>query len=416
MPNNMTNIGAIISDKQKLRDGKLKQIAKGWDSNTETFDNIPHIRKAVDNDDFKIAEGGYGNYEDAGGIDFLSTFQKTRTGAETGIDYAETGINYVFITKPDLNLTKELKAENYSVKERNKEISSDKDSALYNTLQNDFIEYVARNYPDVIDSLICNDSNKQSFIPLLFNYYKGMSLTDHSLQEGTYTESMRGYVQRFATTHTQDGGSISITYDEQSPPLVTFLHKVWFEYIKGIKFNALTPSQTTINRREIDYMSSIYYFSLAPDGETILFWAKYTGVFPQNVPYASFSAGDLATRQPVQLQITYVYNHSEFLMPSTLVDFNDTFMNSQDIMKAQAYYKGDIQTIADMDEFQEKLIKMTDAGDYDPGSLNGSGLRVMYDDKSSSIYQRKGSNLERRTFKNVGIFKKGKDYKLLFYN
>ena len=57
-----------------------------------------------------------------------------------------------------------------------------------------------------------------------------MSLTDHSLQEGTYSESLRGYVQRMATTHSQDGGTLSINYDEVSPPLITFLHKVWFEY------------------------------------------------------------------------------------------------------------------------------------------------------------------------------------------
>jgi len=424
--NSLTKGSVNIGDKlleQKRVENKTNNLPntkpKIEGLNDEVFDNLPHIRKSVDNKTFMTyASKGYGNEEEAGGIDLLSTFQKTRTGVETGVDYAETGICYAFITKPDLNLTKNLKAENYTVAERNSKISSDGNSALYNTLQNGFIEYVARNYPDIIDSLTCNDSNKQSFIPLLFNYFRGMTLEDHSLAEGTYSETFRGYNQKLPTTAAASfsGGSLSITYDEIRPALVTFLHKVWFEYMEGVKFNTMTPSMDTINRRELDYTSSLYYFLMAPDGETIDFWAKYTGIFPQNVPYSSFSSGDITSRNLIQLQVSYVYNFKEFLDPAILIDFNDTFMNSSDIMTAQAHYKGDILSVDDMDEFQSKLINMTNGASYDPGSKHSIGLRTMSDTRSSYIYQKSGSNLEKRSFKNVGVFKKDEKYKLLFYN
>jgi len=422
------NIGAVITDRQKLRDTNSSTnnntsassylTNSDGSPNTEVFDVLPHIRKAADGKSFKTAEVGYGNDSEAGGIDLLSQYQKTRTGVETGIDYAETGICYVFITKPDLNLTKNLKSEVYSLSERQRNISMAADSAVYNTLQSGFIEYIARNYPDIIDSLTCNNSGKQSFIPLLFNHFKGFSLEDQSVAEGNYSETWRGYSQKLPTTAAQsfNGGNFSINYDETNPPLITFLHKVWFDYMEGVKFNQMMPSINSINRREIDYTASLYYFLLAPDGETIVFWGKYTGIFPQNVPYSAFSAGDISSRNLIQASITYVYNHKEFLEPSILVDFNDTFMNSDDLMKAQAAYKGDIISIHDMEDFQNKLINFTNGSNYDPGSVSGDGLLAMYEEKSTNIYQTKGSNLEKRAFKNVGVFKKGKQYKLLFYN
>jgi len=428
--NKSYNIASVIADRQKIENklengnnrnlkDKLSYMAKDSSvPDTEMFDNVPHIRKAADNKSYNAAKVGYGNDEDAGGINLLSQFQKTRTGVETGIDYAETGICYVFITKPDLNLTKDLQAENYSVKQRQEEISVAKQPAVYNVLQNNFIEYIARNYPDIIDSLTCNNSGKQSFIPLLFNHFKSFSLEDHGLSEGTYFETYRGYNQKLPTTAAPSfsGGNLSITYDETNPPLITFLHKVWFEYMEYVKFNQMTPSMNSINRRELDYTASLYYFLLAPDGETIVFWGKYTGIFPQNVPYASFSSGDISSRNLIQISVNYVYNHKEFLDPAILVDFNDTFMNSQDIFSAQGDYKGDVSSISDMKDFQGRLINMTSASSYDPGSIHSDGLKTMYDSKSSFIYQKQGSNLERRAFTNVGVFKKDKRYKLLFYN
>jgi len=422
------NISQVISDRQKVTDDNFKNSGNTTKSSsyltnsdgspdTEIFDNVPHIRKAAASG--VLTTSGYGFDNDAGKINLLSQFQKTRTGVETGIDYAETGICYIFITKPDLNLTKKLKSEVYTVSERQNNISMADDSALYNTLQNGFIEYVARNYPDVIDSITCNNSGKQSFIPLLFNHFKSFSLEDHSVSEGNYSETWRGYSQKLPTTAAPSfgGGNFSIIYDETNPPLITFLHKIWFEYMEGVKFNQMMPSMSTINRREIDYTASLYYFLLAPDGETIVFWGKYTGIFPQNVPYSSFSGGDISSRNLIQVTINYVYNHKEFLDPAILVDFNDTIMNSQDIFTAQANYKGDITSIHDMEEFQGKLINMTNGSSYDPGSNhNSQGLRAMYDEKSAYIYQNKGSNLERRAFTNVGVFKKDKNYKLLFYN
>jgi len=395
------NIASVIADRQKIENTNLVERTEGvsyidsdGSPNTEVFDNVPHIRKAASGKDYKKAEIGYGNDVDAGGIDLLSQYQKTRTGVETGIDYAETGICYIFITKPDLNLTKNLKSESYTVDERRNEISAAKQSALYNTLQNGFIEYVARNYPDVIDSLTCNNSGKQTFIPLLFNHFKSFSLEDHSVSEGSYSETWRGFNQKLPTTAAPSfgGGTFSITYDETNPPLITFLHKVWFEYMEAVKFNQMMPSLNSINRREIDFSSSLYYFLLSPDGETIVFWGKYTGLFPQNVPYSSFSGGDIGTRNLIQVSISYVYNHKEFLDPSILVDFNDTFMNSSDIMKAQGMYKGDILSIYDMEEFQNRLINITSSSSYDPGSLHSVGLSKMYDEKSAYIYQSKGGN------------------------
>ena len=74
--------------------------------------------------------------------------------------------------------------------------------------------------------------------------------------------------------------------------------------------------------KTLDYPCSVYYIITAEDGETILFWSKYYGVFPTNVPSSSYSWTKGNTLASPEVSITYQYSFKEDFNPVSLVEFN----------------------------------------------------------------------------------------------
>jgi hypothetical protein len=363
------------------------------DVNTELFDNLPHVREAVEKGSSDITTP-YSEHTSAGKMDDEKTFQKYLQGKEAGEDFYENGRAYLFITKPNLNLVVNPGAVQTG--------STPSDTAKYNTLQNRFIQYIANNYPEIIQSLSYTaDTNGTvpKFIPLLFNHYKSVSLEDHSFQESTYKETYRGYHLKLPTSAgaSMAGGTIGVSYQELNIPLITYLHKVWFDYADGIKFGSLNVSPSTRSAKELDYMSALYYIAVAPDGETITFWAKYTGIVPSSVPYSAF--GYNGSIEPVTLNCSYYYSYKEFLQPEILQDFNDVFDGGA--------YHPITAGAKDMEISTEPLDSFALNGSQDPNTLK---------DVTSKLGDSKLSNLERTNFTRAGVVKDGNDFKLKFYN
>ena len=72
----------------------------------------------------------------------------------------------------------------------------------------------------------------------------------------------------------------------------------------------------------LDYAGAVYYILTAEDGETILFWSKYYGVFPTNIPSGQYSwaAGNVISNP--QLDITYQFSFKEDFNPYSIIEFN----------------------------------------------------------------------------------------------
>ena len=71
--------------------------------------------------------------------------------------------------------------------------------------------------------------------------------------------------------------------------------------------------------RSINYMSSLYYFKLGSDGETINYWGVYTGCFPK-----SYGADNLSTgsKEVSKISVEYQAQFYEDLNIHILQDFN----------------------------------------------------------------------------------------------
>lgn len=369
------------------------------DIDSEIYDSLPHIRKAIAsnsislNNDTNNLQNSYGYDEDGGLIDNYKTFQKFRQGRGVGDSYLETGIVYAFMSKPNLNLT---------INPTKGSSSTTVGKPDYNSTENGFVYYIANNYPEIIESLTYSSDKTNStpmFIPLLYNNFKSTSLEDHNFLENSYGETYRGFSQRLPTTagSSMAGGTISMSYQENDPPVITYLHKIWFDYIEKVKFGYMAPTQDTIDKKELDYTSSLYYFLCGPDGETIKFWAKYVGLFPQNVPYSAFdgSVGERNVLPPINC--TYMYSYKEFLQPEILQDFNDVFDGGKTHSLESS--KKDLEIFSDnIDDFSKSE------------SANPNGIPKESDKVEGYSF------LEQTAYNSVGVVKDGKDFKLVFYN
>lgn len=242
---------------------------------------------------------------------YATSFEKYNNIYGLEKEFFETGFSYIFMTKPDINL----------------EGSDDS-----------FAKYLCNNFPIIKDSLNYSrdSSNKVPvFIPLITNSYASIGgIDDVSANQIEMNETYRGFklILPAGDSGSYSAGTLNINFREQNPPLITYLHKAWYDYCKGVRRGDINPLLDAQTNRVVDYASSLYYFVTDPDGETLRFWAKYTGIIPISIPYSIFSSNPGQHDVP-QASITYIYSYRELFNLDIITDFNDTMSNS-----ARIYY------------------------------------------------------------------------------
>lgn len=225
------------------------------------------------------------------------------------------GIPFIFMTTPFLNLSEE------------------------NIANDAFLTYMDKFEPDLLNTLSYSN-NAQSgdlkqhgrsnspFIKILTNKFKDVSLSSLSLRTKETNETFYGFKQSLpgSIVDSISAGEISVTYNETKGLSITKLHKVWAEYTDNIRRGIFKPSSNTLNGRFIDYLSSLYYFLLDYDMSTILFYSKYTGLFPLSVPYSNLGVS-MGNHELVTTDISYGYSYKEDLNPTILMEFNSVAKN-----------------------------------------------------------------------------------------
>jgi len=215
------------------------------------------------------------------------------------------GIPYMFITTPRLNLSTE-------------NINSDS-----------FLIYLNNYEKDLLNSLtLYNAGNgitsSSPFIKILTERFinkSGKSISSRTIDVG---EDIYGYKQTLpiSLVDSLTGDTVSVEYRELKNLAVTKIHKAWIEYTEKIRRGFYGVNKEALEQNYLDYVSSLYYFILDMDGETILYYEKLTGLVPISNPYDSLIMNDLNDRTPVNLSIEYIYSYMENMNPEILMDFN----------------------------------------------------------------------------------------------
>ena len=251
---------------------------------------IPNIPSPKDNLDFtKTSEGVY---------DPNAVINKYKILDQ--LDSLTTGYSFIFITTPSLNFSKD------------------------NLNKEPFFRDIKQTEPYLLDYLTTSPG-KSPFIRILTNRAKSFETKDTVLRTRTVGETFEGYKLQLGGSPVESlvADQFSITYWEDSNLTIIKLHKIWTEYMEHVRRGRFVPSKQVLETGTIDYLSSLYYFLLSPDGETIIYYAKYTGVAPIAVPYSSlgYRLGEINSN--VELTIPYIYSFKEDLDPDILNDFNN---------------------------------------------------------------------------------------------
>lgn len=230
---------------------------------------------------------------------------------------------HVFFTRPELNIYK-----------------SGSRTTLLDKVDNDpYFYYLNKNSPDLLRSLTREFSYDHDFNPFLSNMAGSFELTDESIETEEYGETYTGWKIKYGKHNikSKTADSFGITYTDDIDYNVFKIHKAWTDYISKVYRGEFEVDRESIIKRTLDYACSVYYFLCGPDGETLLFWTKYTGVFPVNIPSSasSWQKGNLV--KVPEFQIKYEYSWKEDMVPTSLAEFNLNSMRESNYIAAKTY-------------------------------------------------------------------------------
>ena len=281
------------------------------------------------NDDERKADGAIRTYQ--------NYFQNFNRYYNIYNDLEMSGLHsYVFITRPDLYIFRDDASE-VSPLAGNKESVKDihgKTTIMYSPK---FI-YMSQFHNIILRQLTAGFSKMHHFIPFLFDRTMSLQLTDTNIKEYSTKQLYTGYSFKYAG-HGQEShsgsGEFSIQFREDSQLRVTKLFSIWEEYIDGVARGLFRPKDQYIYLDQLDYVCSVYEIITAPDGESILYWAKYTGCFPTNVNHSNFSHGiGVGTGMDNKVDISFAFSHFDALDPAILTDFNKNVPQTRKIARS----------------------------------------------------------------------------------
>lgn len=217
-------------------------------------------------------------------------------------------IGYIVFTRPDLNLFNEA-------------------GTLHTQISVDpRVNYIALQNPHLAQSLThsYDGTTGHNFNPFLSNLAQSLEVMDDNVDTLDVGETFTGYKFQYSKHNIKSitSGSLNIKFKETFDLGITNLFQLWVDYQSNVYRGVYVPKDDYIWYKNIDYMCNIYYFLLDQDGETLLFWSKYFGAFPTNVPKSVLSFDTGSQVQLPDMNVTFSYIYKEDLSPATLVEFN----------------------------------------------------------------------------------------------
>jgi hypothetical protein len=252
-------------------------------------------------------------------------------------------VTYVFFTRPDLNILN----GDYTNPAANSQTINHSESAL-----------IWRRNPELFKLLTdykrCGDTN--NFNLLLSNQVTSFDIKDEEITSVKAGMSWNDYEMVYGDSYTgRAAGEFSCTFTETSDYSIINLIKLWITYIDNVSRGAWSPSYSLYDptslvstdsnasyaySKTLDYGASVYVFKCGPDGEDVLYWSKYYGVFPMNTG-ANALSWDINT--PIgdapKLNIRFSYSFKKDLSPISLIEFNNNagIMDSSDAISENSF-------------------------------------------------------------------------------
>ena len=209
---------------------------------------------------------------------------------------------YVFFTRPDLNITSQITATDIGM-------------LFYN---------MATQHSGIVGELLKDTYPEHQFNVLLSNRCTGLDIQDETLKTKEIGETLTGWRLNYAGNmiESKSANTVTTSFIDDEKLSVYLIFKLWCEYISAVSRGTISPKSQYKLTKQIDYAISIYYFLCAEDGESIVFWTKFTGCIPTTIPSSNFSDSiDSPIRIP-KYSIQWQYAFKKDYDPFSLAEFN----------------------------------------------------------------------------------------------
>lgn len=209
---------------------------------------------------------------------------------------------YVFFTRPDLNITADITASEVGM-------------LFYN---------MATQHAGIVGELLKDTWPEHQFNTLLSNRCTGIDIQDETLKVKEVSETLTGWKLNYAGNliESKSANTVTTSFIDDEQLSVYLIFKLWCEYISAVSRGSISPKATYKRTKILDYAISIYYFLTAQDGESLVFWTKYTGCIPTSIPSSNFSDSiDTPIRMP-KYSIQWQYAFKKDYDPFSLAEFN----------------------------------------------------------------------------------------------
>ena len=221
---------------------------------------------------------------------------------------------YVFFTRPDLNILKYGSDGKFAINDNTEDgITTDPKYA-----------FLFNNNSNTLRSLVSNGNPHHKFLVLLSNEAKSFEVADTVIKTIEHGETYNGNKIIYGRTDHESNaaGEFNIRYIDSVNLDVFKIHLIWVDYINKVSRGIFHPKRDYIKNRILDYASSCYYFLCGPDGSTILYWQKLTGVFPVNTGENAFSWDSGTLLAKPEINIRYMYSMRSVMDVFHLSEFN----------------------------------------------------------------------------------------------
>jgi len=234
-------------------------------------------------------------------------------------------IEYVFFTKPDLHLT--VTADDISRSQG----SNLTKKALIPALANiSYFQFIAENYPQLISELQYGYKGGNPFSNLLFNQLLSNIDVPSIEAESVETAVNRygvGLSYRSTSEASNDNFDFSLEFKDTKWLDIYHYFKIYEEYETLKHHGVIAPETKYIEQKMLHDELSIYKFLVDEDASTIIYWCKYTGVHPKNLPRDTFATSSFDNG--LSYSINFRASFFEDMNPDTLAEFNELYRKSK---------------------------------------------------------------------------------------
>ena len=247
---------------------------------------------------------------------------------------------HVFFTRPDLNILKTI---------------GTKHTIADQCMNHTETSILWRRQPELFKLLVdgdrCGDYN--NFNLLLSNQVASFQMEDEELATIESNQSWDEHTVMYGDIYKGRGaGTFTCSFSETQDLAIIQLMRLWVIYIDNVRRGAWLPSynltgegnslytSSHVYSKTLDYGASVYVFKCGPDGEDVLYWTKYYGVFPTNTGASALSwtnNGEGGPDAPPQIDIRFAYSMKRDMSPISLLEFNHNARISESTQYLPSY-------------------------------------------------------------------------------